>query len=58
MSLITDFLHIQMRNDDFGLVFLTARVIILHGRYLLMKQTKSKWQLDAIDLEIEQVKEY
>ena len=26
---------------DTGLVLLTTRVIILHGRYLLMKQTKS-----------------
>ena len=32
MSLINDFLHNQMRK--------TTRVITLHGRYLLMKQTK------------------
>ena len=28
-------------NEDIGLVLLTTRVITLHGRYLLMKQTKS-----------------
>ena len=35
------FLPIQMRNEDVGLVLLTTRVIILQGRYLLMKQNKS-----------------
>ena len=41
MNLITDSLHNQMRNKDIRLVLLTTRVITLHGRYLLMKQTKS-----------------
>ena len=36
------FLHNQMRNEDIGWFLLTTRVIILHGRYLLMKQTKSQ----------------
>ena len=38
MNMTTNFLHIQMRNEDTGLVLLTTKVTILHGRYLLMKQ--------------------
>ena len=41
MNLTTSLLHIPMRNKDTGLVLLTTRVTILHGRYLQMKQIKS-----------------
>ena len=41
MNLIVDSLLNPMRKEDTGLVLLTTRVITLHERYLLMKQTKS-----------------